>query len=872
MMRYITAYIVALLAAIVVAGCSDDIEFSNPVSDVPHELEEYYFILGNPTVSRSVEYTDDNHSEFSGGELLGCFALDESDNVVAGTKANACYAVSVISSENEAINGKKVLLPNAVSDKLDKGYAKYLFYYPYNKDIKSLSEIKNLTHSVAADQSQHDDYEKSDLLWDVAVPTDRVCSVEMDHAMANIIIVIDGVEYDVDKGAVVLGQPLTATNINLTAPDLTSMRDIDGAYYYSVSDSQEKKNIQAMYADYPTTNDRFRVAVPANRTLAKGTEIVKLWSKSTGLEKIFRLKSNITLEPGKNYYFTLIKKGNFQPEPSSEQSWVLDVLDPKTGKPVGLLCREYLRYQRSQNVDIPTTPADESGEPVLNSQAWVFYNLQDDGKTPELSKGYVLRFVYDIRTNLASNKDDPVSEEDRNGGMAWPAPHKYHQTGDVTIGSGDQGFGMYLAEHGHRWRYNFDTEYGESGVKLGDYNMHGGIVYWNGVINEISDFEMPQRNYVVTNEIARESGHIAIPANGKPYVSYSGINSGGDTDVDGNGVGFLMPHCLVDQRKNIYGKVRVVRYPLVKIGFNQFWMQKSLRAKTFTDGTPLVCYNSVQSKPKVDLPKITAMDGWNAPLIAPGYIYPMCGDGSDSEIWCDPYSIYNGDEDALDNDPDYDLTLLYNYNTFCDKRIVPKSVESISEYHTPGFPRYIALHHYLGANSVLKMMSNEIQTRNNNEAVEPYVEAFKKGKYPMAGLNTYPGNVSGFKLRSFKSVVRGQWIPARSDNGGCFWLLTDDFAKGMVMALYYYYNCWATGDNIDMSFLYGKRYEYASSPTDGKQPNGLTQNEHYRTESFAQIRLVLSFKNQSGSVVSAVAKSRATTLAVEPYDVYVAVE
>lgn len=856
---------ILLLAA---TSCRDELEI--PGNDVPDELEKYYFVLGNGDATRGISYESDEHSEFNGGELLGCFALDASGNAVADAKANACYAVSVVAS-NDDTDGRKVLVPNSKGDKLEKNYSAYLFYYPYNPDITNLNQLKKLTYSVEKDQEKDGAYEKSDLLWDVSVPNETVCIVEMDHVMANIIVSIDGVEYDANKGAMVLGQPLTATDIDLTAPDVESMGKAGGIYRYNVSASQSTSDIKAMYSDYASTTDKFRAAVPANRTLAKGTDIVKLWSKSTGLEKTFKLKNDITLEPGKNYIFTLIKKGQPQPDPSNEHSWVLDVLDPKTGKPIGLLCREYLRYQRSQDVDKPTTPADETGKPVLNSQAWVFYDMQSDGKTPDLSTGQVLRFVYDIRTNLASTKDDPVSAEDSNGGMAWPAPHKYHQTGKVTIGSGDQGFGMYLAEHGHRWRYNFDTEYGETGVKLGDYNMHGGYVYWDGVNNEISDFEMPVRDNVITNEIASKFGHIAIPATGDPYVSYSEINSDGATDVDGNGVGFLMPHCLVDHRKNIYGKVRVVRYPLVKIGFNQFWMQKSLRAKTFTDGTPLVCYNSVQSKPKVALPKITAMDSWNAPLIPPGYIYPMCGDDSNSDIWCDPYSIYNGDEEAIDNDPDYDLTLLYNYNTFCDQRIVPKSVESISEYYTPGFPRYLALHHYLGANSVLKMMSNEVQTRNNNEAVESYVEAFKKGKYPMAGLNTYPGNVSGFKLRSFKSVVRGKWVPAQADNGGCFWLLTDDFAKGMVMALYYYYNCWATGDNIDMSFLYGKRYEYASSPTDGKQPNGLTQNEHYRTESFAQIRLVLSFKNQTLASPRGV-KARRAVSAMKTRDVYVGVE
>lgn len=448
-------YVASLFAICVLAGCTDDLELPNPTPDIPQELEEYYFVLDNPVMSRSVEYTDDNHSEFTGGELLGCFALDENDNQVPNTKINACYAVSVISSENEEVNGKKVLVPNNPADKLDKGYKKYLFYYPYNKDIKSLDELKKLTHSVKPDQSKHEDYEASDLLWDVAVPTDRFCRVEMDHAMANIIIVIDNVEYDVEKGAVVLGQPITAKNINLLAPTIDDMRE--ESYKYGVDTEQQVHNIQAHHVIYPSSRDKFRAAVPAWRTLKEGTDIIKLVSLETGKPKNFKLKTDVILEPGKNYIFTLIKKGKPQLEVDEDDSWVLDVLDPETGEPVGLLCREYLRYQRSQEIDCPTTPEDETRLPVLNSQAWVFYNLQPGSQIPELSKGVVLRFIYDLRINLYDIKFDPF--ENNKGGMAWPYPHEYHAE-ETTAGSGNKGFGLYLADHGHRWEYKVDKGYG----------------------------------------------------------------------------------------------------------------------------------------------------------------------------------------------------------------------------------------------------------------------------------------------------------------------------------------------------------------------------------------------------------------------------
>lgn len=881
-MRYITAYIVALLAAIVVAGCSDDIEFSNPVSDVPHELEEYYFILGNPTVSRSVEYTDDNHSEFSGGELLGCFALDESDNIVAGTKANACYAVSVISSENEAINGKKVLLPNTVSDKLDKGYAKYLFYYPYNKDIKSLSEIKNLTHSVAADQSQHDDYEKSDLLWDVAVPTDRVCSVEMDHAMANIIIVIDGVEYDVDKGAVVLGQPLTATNINLTAPDLASMWNNDGAYCYSVSDSQEKKNIQAMYADYPTTNDRFRVAVPANRTLKKGDKIIKLWSKETGNEKTFTLRNDVLLEAGKNYYFTLIKKGNPNPGEKDDDSWVLDVLDPETGERVGLLCREYLRFQRNSDSETPvqgkpTTPGTDTEKAILNSQAWVFYNLQDNGRIPELSVGTVLRFVYDVRINLAGNVgkgDDYPQHWDPNvgyTGYAWPAPHY-----DYSYWGGN-GFGIFLAKHEYGWAADESGHGIPANPKAfrGEFYMHGGTVLWNGAENLIDDFIMPSPEKSATNDVADKFAHIAIPQDGKPYVSYTSFDEGAAVDADGCKVGFTMPHTLIDVRIAENGKREVRRYPLVKIGFNQFWMSKSLRAKTFVDGTSLHCFNSA--------PCAYTIDDFHPPFSPSGFLYPFYSDKN-----YDPYyDLQDGKYKEYGEyaDEELEMPLLYNARAFEDDRLLPPSVEGISRYVRPSEEEYRKFGRYCGFASITKMMSHDMLVFDGRteRTDEEMIEAFKRGKL-LKKPGCYCANVSGLNLKAYGCRMQSGKDFKQLGIAAGFWIESADLEnRGIVCPLYQDFDSYGTpvltstcliDNSTDDIYLYPRKdWGTDWDPTLG-QKVPWCRNQQLAYGTFNQVRFLLKYINQKeGPDISRSMISQQNNQAsLRSRDVYVAVE
>lgn len=847
-------YVASLFAICVLAGCTDDLELPNPTPDVPQELEEYYFVLDNPVMSRSVEYTDDNHSEFTGGELLGCFALDENDNQVPNTKINACYAVSVISSENKAVNGKKVLVPNNPADKLDKGYKKYLFYYPYNKDIKSLDELKKLTHSVKPDQSKHEDYEASDLLWDVAVPTDRFCRVEMDHAMANIIIVIDGVEYDVEKGAVVLGQPLTATDINLTAPTIENMWDTEGGYYYSVDASQTKDDIQAMYADYSQANDRFRAAVPANRTLKEGDQIIKLWSATTGKEKIFRLKTDMLLEAGKNYYFTLIKKGTPDPADKDDESWVLDVLDPETGEPVGLLCREYLRYQDINDYknpvrETPTTPADNTGEPRLNSQAWVFYNLQADGKTPELSVGTVMRFIYDVRVNLAGNAgepdDKPVSDNGKvvRSGYAWPAPH--HNYSDW----GNGGYGVYLAKHGYHWSADANGQ----GIPdnpdafIGAYYMHGGTVVWDGGENLINRFIMPDKAKSATNEVADLYAHIAIPEDGEPRVSFTSFEEGNMRDADGSKIGFVFPHTLIDRRVSKNGKTETNRYPLVKIGFNQFWMSKSLRAQTLTDGTPLHCFNSAKCEFSISMN--------NPPNPPEGFVVPFC---NINNVRYDPYfdtedSRYSSPGEYME--AELEVPLLYNCNAFEDYLLKPKNGESISEYVLPNVIDYGYFGRYLGFASVTKMMTNLIipvdgqgvQSMQESEFIQAFVEG-----YSLAHPGCYSPNVSGLNLKPFGAITQGSKYKRQGSAAG-FWIESDDYNnKGFVAPLYNWYNSW--GDKVldpksqtnEVGSIYqAPRNDWKQNWDPTLQANvPWSENYNQACGTFLQVRYLLKYKNQ----------------------------
>lgn len=860
--------------ALLLCACSDDIDTPEPGgAELPAELGEYYFFIDNPMPSRNISYGSDETSEFDGGELLGCFALDADGNAVAGAKANACFVVSVIKSDNDAINGKKILVNNSPADKLDKGYAKYLFYYPYNKNIKTLDELKRLTHTVKTDQSKEENYEASDLLWDVAVPSDRYCIVEMDHAMANVIIVIDGVEYDVDKGAMVLQQPLTATNVNLTAPDINAMRDADAGYRYTVAESQAKSDIQAMYAQYSSANDRFRAAVPANRTLKAGGKIIKLWSKVTGEEKTFTLKNDITLEAGKNYYFTLIKKGKPNPSDYEDESWVLDVLDPETGEPVGLLCREYVRYQPefdngTRDVENTTSPQNENYKDRfdtgarINSQAWVFYNLEDDKKTPDLTKGVVMRFVYDLRIYRQNvNTDDDIN--DMGGGNiqvgdgAWPAPYE-----------GVSSQGLYMAKHGHRWRRvnNVGTSTDEK-----EYYMHGTEIWWDGTpaidsdepgTNKIVAIKIPPKEQSATNADAYDFGHIAIPKNGRPYVSYTPLRSEGFYDMDGNKVGFTFPHYLVDMRVSPEG-IDIVKYPLVKIGFNQFWMSESFRGRTLNSGKRLTCYN-YRDKPGVDNMNSNIWDP-KVP-VNEGYIHVSRKIG---DSYYDPVNQYSEDELVAK-----EILPLYNYKAFYNNDLIPISHESISEYCRPSWKSYNEFRNYVGWLGAMKMMSDDLAC-GKDFTEEEYRTIYERGQFINDGSNPFTANVSGLNLKSRGIVHHSGHTDPGSGLGSelTLWLYHEKCeTEGLKILDFFPYSAW-DNSNLKVELIdNGNEYMPLNKSNNGDYISalGMTRGEFLWSITYAPIRYILQYKVKKYK--SDAPLSRSSSVAKECEDVYVGLE
>lgn len=784
-----TAYLYTLLA-VLLSACVDE---DNIMAPALPDTDAYFILNDGINNTRTVyDETDINHTTFSTGDRLGVFALDANGNAVSGQKANACYVVGTASSLSNP-NGAsgQVLRPETSGDRLAEGLPQYLFYYPYRNDITSLNQLKSLTHTVLTAQTSAQPFEASDLLWDVAAPANGKVAVEMDHAMCQFIITLDDSHYNIEAGVEIIQQPTTATAINLTATDINDL------FQHPYTTSSSKSDIQAWDFSYDVNGSReFRAVLPACRTLAGGTPLLRATNRKGNVVEL-KLKNDLTLKPGRNYLFNLNRKPTPLPEIGDEDSWVLDVLDPETGEPVGLLCREYIRYQPqhtlSGNPDdnwLPnqiTYPYEEAyTNPqgvtlqgiTISSQCWVFYNLFSSG-VPDLSHGTVMRFIYDVRSCNA------------NGGTlaqcmgVHPKPN-YRGLGGSDI-PGDpntnQEQGVYTPDHGHDWINDPVEKTGRSTRPTDVHNaaggnqyyyefykdggMHGGKLTWDGTNNRINSWTpynhswhpLDQANNQgrITNETAYNYGHISIPQDGsEPFVSYTPVTDIYDdetTTAGSNKAGIVVPHYLVDTRKD-GDSYRINRYPLVKIGFNQFWMSKSIFTTTDREGNPLTCYQKLNENGKMDL---NVNYNHYTEIIGPGYLYPyrpaadkiydgnpanvsdnQTTDGENFEYF--PYNLYGAEGCHTRG-----ITLQYNYPAYASGMLDPISADPRFAYHAPSVDDFNEIFNYCGWMTVPLIMSRDIRT-NTDDPLMPVETALVKGYYN-ADV-TYTANISGFNLRA----------------------------------------------------------------------------------------------------------------------------
>ena len=747
--KYIFFLFVFLLTSCAMEEAFEPAEVPEVETELPDSV---FFILADPAPLTRVTYAGDGlHADFEKEDLVGCFALNDDLTAAEGEgfKPNACYRVSVHTNIKDG-KDRRFLSPVTDSDDLNKSKTKYLFYYPYDPEITSLDQLKAYTHSVNTDQNDRDRYEASDLLWDICTPIAELKSVEveMDHAMAQIIVEVESKLIKEGTVPTLLNIPTTVSKLNLVKLNLDAMTSgLHEAGAYELSTAVD--NVVMWEFGYATSgNLMFRAAVPANHTISSGSKILSL-ENPDGNKVTYRLSKGLSFEPGKTYLMTLVSSHHTTtPDTSDEESWVLDVLDPETMQPVGLLCREYLRFQPGLTENLGSIRIEyytgQKDHPIVNgqetryisSQAWVFYSYDKLGK-PVLDEGVVLRFISDVRTYHSGGDNDthPV----------WPEPH---------LSTSD---GFFTPDHGHRWvgcgdvTYDGGDYHGETAdptkidyywsspqynayfqkekqiVPVENY-MHGGKISWDGGENKISFFKLPEEK--ITNAIAKENGHIAIDSEGNAFVSYLPIESNGLTDVAGNKVAMLQRHYLIDRRLSLQRAVEEKKYPLVKIGYNQFWMSYSLRAMTLSDGTPLQNFNG--DTPGI-IPLLKENDEWDY-QIDPGYVFPS------KEL---------GDQDFHIDDPirreKMSISNLYNFSALETGKLLPKSNESNSHYYAPTKGDVESLMNYLGWKAGAKLMSRGIITRGGD--MTEY-EALCRGMYTLNDYNFYAANICGFDLRA----------------------------------------------------------------------------------------------------------------------------
>lgn len=905
-----------IVLGLVAVSCSDDlVEGAQAPGGQDDFWSQFDFVIADGADTR-VAYDTYKRSTFEAGDEVGIYVVDDSGNLISGQPTNVHYVVRDVTDLNTG-ERRQVLLPADPYTSVGKDASyRYVLYYPYNVNM-TLTALKNYTHTVDTDQNASSStyvpeltaFEHSDLLWCHYTPPTGTQTFEVyfDHAMAQIVVELDeSAVYAPDDntentGVYLLNMPMQASNINLLQSWSEDFSYATTVPTYTEGSTVENPKIHAWKFGIGASGKLlFRAMVPAHKIVfqdANGNKrpVVRIYS-SENQSKDYYLKSDLDLKPGYTYTFTFSKgQTTTDFEVSEDDSWVLDVLDPETGAPVGLLCREYLRYHPGDRpaeygwynyTGIPYSGTTGKTK-FIDSQAWVFYNLKEDG-TPDLSKGKVLRFIYDIQLNVGG---DETSNAFKVADAYAPKPH----ISSIRLGT-------FTPEHGYYWTTRNHSSYldGQYGTEIKiegstdkrenyqNYGMHGGTITWGYADGHsyISSFTLPAHNAYessetatvngvvvtvddgsgyITNKQAYYFGHIAIDADGNADISYRPINSENKyMDEGGCKVGILQPHYLIDRRINASGTVEENRYPLVKIGHNQFWMSKSLRTNVLTDGTVIPCYNKITT----DGTKPAAMkDGLNwSDEFGMGYVYPFSSSIKKDNSPYDPVNDKNEMHPGFpvirrDNTQAFVPAPCYNLSVVNDDRFVPKSNDNRLYYVMPDKSTFNDMAGYFSERFTAKLCSNQIKLRqeenyllengNTGTADELRYDAALYGMtYSIEGTlaNYSTANISGFNARAI-GYYYSSTSPAADGfsamTGSATFILKNTGSDGveyMILPIY------SPFENADFSNCY--KYECFTPST-------------YPTHFFAQVRMVMKYCNQldnsgAASFVQGLYSSRST--------------
>ena len=927
-MNKLYLYILSILTVTLSTACTDEL----PVEKSPKQYlldGDYYFVLETDDAPASrMKYDGYTHSEFTTGDRIGVFAPQ---NVDQSQIPNDVFSARDMTNEPPS-GPHQVLVPcsdGEIKKEVPKKEPEYLLYYPYKATASLKMLTDGMTHTVKEDQSDEKSHNESDLLWchklmsDTEKEADYV-SIYMHHAMATLVVKVAKDSIDAEAGITIPQMPTKTSGVKLRLEGEEMTLD---KMAYNVDLTNDRKNIIMYRLPDDTDEDCYvyRAFIPACWTMGSGTDIFTLSLKNKdGLyeETTYKLAQDVNFKPGHYYTFTL-RSGQkpFIPDKTDDDSWVLDVYN-HNGDKVGLLCREYVYYEpaglsnyhdKGANISedhnatfkftLPTTgnfgrgasylaatfPASEdiqqqlklsdfnteSMKLCINSQAWVFYNLKTDGN-PDLTCGTVLRFIFDIKTSAGTTGSTPtilpeymlpnVKAGCDKTFAVWPYPHLTQAPGNAQ--------GMFKVRHGHDLISQIMLNPDDTGVSGSAYDsrenlefyMHGGKLIWNPNQYIIDDFMMPveadgSTPLRITNQVAEQYGHIAFnPVTNEAYVSYSPFDDPYGLDEDENEV------CSIEEKElDFAGDM----YPLRKVGFNHFWIAKSLHSKKDVDGNALECFSTGVSAGAVNYdayidPEWGKEDETYLPTegmkfsrsdkLPSGYIYPSVQEGDDvtdpNNLGCSE-TKYPEDYDCFTHPESWgNIALLYNLTCIADKKLVPKGSLS-EEWRIPTWTDMAIMRRYGGHSFAARWITDEIRTRvATGQYAEDINFALERGW--LIGTVAYCANISGLDLRPFGCKIplanveggRGKVSDfgvrphffIDSENGNIF--ESDSHKNGDWFEIFRFspWDCWESNPLSN--------YRTGGNVTTSNSNITLLNKANSRV--FAPVRLLMSYKNPLG--------------------------
>ena len=269
----------ALIAVAAVSGCSDITELKSGDAPAP--------IRFTASIGRGTKATD---TSFEQGDKIGLYA-GEPLNIVN----------IPLEYDNGVLKSPQAL--NWVSGQTGK--VSFRAYYPYFEEMESQPEV--VPFIVKKDQSKHEDFTKSDLMFATAEgsPSDKSVNLVFDHLLSKLVLEIDNRSGD-PVAQVMMGGPLCGSLVNRITGEVGAAT--------ANPDSEEEDVIYRPLIETSGTKTQCSLILPPQKTIVEvlvvtaGGRTLGFGAKQTEFLSGKTLKGSVTLQEipvGEEVEFTL---------------------------------------------------------------------------------------------------------------------------------------------------------------------------------------------------------------------------------------------------------------------------------------------------------------------------------------------------------------------------------------------------------------------------------------------------------------------------------------------------------------------------------------------------------------------------------------